>query len=333
MNLQERKEVLLWLGRYMLSKNEEWDQAKRKAQADNAWFTEPFIGQAIQNITTQFLTEKALDNAIAEYDLSNHIPKPKKVGIVMAGNIPLVGMHDLISVFLTGHYAHIKPSSKDFHLVNHLVNKLLQEWPQALPYFTIRERLTEVDAYIATGSNNTSRYFEYYFRNYPSIIRKNRTSVAILSGSETKEQLEALADDIQSYFGLGCRNITKLYVPAGYDFLPLLNALRKYDHLKDHNKYRNNMDYNLAIHILNNTYYMTNDSIVLVEDASFFSPISQLHYEFYTDGTELRNNLRHNETIQCIVSLEDVPFGQAQCPSLFDYADGVDTIQFLLSLS
>jgi hypothetical protein len=188
------------------------------------------------------------------------------------------------------------------------------------------------DAYIATGSNNSSRYFEYYFAKYPSIIRKNRTSAAILTGKETIEELEKLADDVYQFFGLGCRNVTKIFVPKDYDFVPLLNAFKKYDHLIDHHKYKNNYDYNLAIHILNKQYYMTNGSIILVENESPFSPISQLHYEYYTDENGVREKLKEDQNIQCIVSKKDIGFGEAQCPGVYDYADGVDTMEFLKSL-
>ncbi|HYM94807.1 MAG TPA: acyl-CoA reductase, partial [Chitinophagaceae bacterium] len=188
------------------------------------------------------------------------------------------------------------------------------------------------DAYIATGSNNTSRYFEYYFGKYPHIIRHNRTTVAILTGNETNEDLEKLADDVCLYFGLGCRNVTKIYVPKGYDFIPLLKAFKKYNHLTDHHKYKNNYDYNLTLQILNKKFYMTNDSILLVEGASLFSPISQLNYEYYTDKKALALSLKNHPDLQCIVGEGQVSFGQAQCPLVSDFADGVDTLRFLTTL-
>jgi hypothetical protein len=250
----------------------------------------------------------------------------------MAGNIPLVGFHDFFCVFLTGHHAMIKPSSKDEALITHLVNKLIEWNDEVEQFITISGMIKNCDAYIATGSNNSSRYFEYYFGKYPSIIRKNRTSVAILTGYETHEELKKLSDDVYQYFGLGCRNVTKIFVPKNYDFVPLLNAFKKYDHLADHHKYKNNYDYNLAIHILNNKYYMTNDSIILIENGSPFSPISQLHYEYYSNENELREKLKKDQSIQCIVSKKDIGFGEAQCPNVNDYADGIDTMKFLMSL-
>jgi hypothetical protein len=187
------------------------------------------------------------------------------------------------------------------------------------------------DAYIATGSNNSARYFEQYFSKYPSIIRKNRTSIAILDGTETNEKLEKLSDDIHVFFGLGCRNVTKIYVPENYDFFPLLQSFYQYKYFSDHHKYKNNYDYNLSIQLMNSRYYMTNESTLLVENDSFFSPISQLNYGFYSDKETLVGNLKNHQEIQCIVGL-DIPFGMAQQPGLNDYADGIDTLDFLINL-
>jgi hypothetical protein len=194
------------------------------------------------------------------------------------------------------------------------------------------ERLNNCDAYIATGSNNSGRYFDYYFGKYPHIIRRNRTSVAVLDGSETQEELDLLANDIQLYFGLGCRNITQLFVPREYDFLPLLNASRKYEHFLDFHKYKHNFDYHLALLIMGNRYYMNNDSLILTENESPFSPVSQVHYTFYDDKTQAENALENNGDIQCVVGHGHIPFGMAQSPSLNDYADGVDTMAFLMAL-
>ncbi|MFY7900242.1 MAG: hypothetical protein ACOVNY_08665 [Chitinophagaceae bacterium] len=196
------------------------------------------------------------------------------------------------------------------------------------------ENLKGCDAYIATGSNNTSRYFEYYFGKYPNIIRKNRTSIAILDGSETENELSLLADDIQLYFGLGCRNVTKLYVPNEYDFVPLLAALKKYHHFFEFHKYKHNYDYQLALLMLSNKFYMTNGSIVLAEEKSFFSPVSQINYEYYQleEENSLYQELQNNAAIQCVVGKKGISFGKAQKPSLQNYADGIDTMQFLTSL-
>jgi hypothetical protein len=188
------------------------------------------------------------------------------------------------------------------------------------------------DAYITTGSNNSSRYFEYYFGKYPHIIRRNRTSVAILQGDESSEDLEKLADDVYLYFGLGCRNVTKLFVPENYDFIPLLTAFKKYNYLADHQKYKNNYDYNLAILLLNKKFYMSNESILLAENISLFSPISQLNYEYYSNLNELETILTGNQDLQCLVGKNYLPFGNAQSPSIDDFADGINTLKFLSGL-
>lgn len=332
MHLSDRKDLLVQLGHYMLSNDEQWQQIQQRAFQYNNWFTPEFVQLAVKNIVDNFLTPEALQQLINQYALPDARAQPGKIGIVMAGNIPLVGFHDLLCVFLSGHIAVIKPSSKDEVLIKHLVQKLW-EWNEATKqYIIISEMLKSCDAYIATGSNNSSRYFEQYFSRYPHIIRKNRTSVALLTGRETTEELEKLADDVHQFFGLGCRNVTKLYVPQGYDFEPLLTAFKKYQHFIDHHKYKNNYDYQLAIQMLNHRYYMTNGSIVLTESDSPFSPVSQLHYEYYTDKEALLQQLSADENIQCIIAEGKTSFGQAQYPQICDYADGVDTMQFLLSL-
>lgn len=331
MNLQERKDLMVQLGRFMQTDDEAWQGAKQKATHENPWFLPEFIQLSVNNISGQFLAEEKLQSLIDRYQLTDN-PSPKKVGIVMAGNIPMVGFHDLLSTFMTGHYAAIKTSSKDDALIRFLVGKL-REWnPAAAPYLTINEMLKGCHAYIATGSNNSSAYFEYYFSKYPNIIRKNRTSVAVLTGHETTEELEALADDVYQYFGLGCRNVTKLYVPRNYNFEPLLNRFKKYNYLFDYQKYKNNYDYQLAIHLLNKKYYMSNGSLLLSEDKSPFSPISQLNYEYYDNLNDIKNSLEGNDAIQCVVGENGLPFGMAQKPGICDYADGVDTIEFLKDL-
>ncbi|HEV8506506.1 MAG TPA: acyl-CoA reductase [Chitinophagaceae bacterium] len=332
MILQDRIGLLSRLGNYMLSDDARWEQAKKKAFLQNGWFIPEFIELATKNIARKFLTENGLVEWAARYQVQNTNSKPRSIGIVMAGNIPLVGFHDLLSVFITGHRAIIKPSSKDEVLAKEVVDVLKNWEPLVNDLIRFSEMLKDCDAYIATGSNNTSRYFEYYFGKYPHIIRRNKTSVAVLSGNETGAELEALANDVYEFFGLGCRNVTKLYVPMGYAFEPLLAAFKKYTYLADHHKYKNNYDYNLALHMLNNKFYMTNGSILLIEDSPIFSPISQLNYEYYASSDELLSSLYHNQDIQGIVEKNHIPFGRAQSPGLFDYADGVDTMEFLQSL-
>lgn len=332
MNLQERIDLLSRLGEYILSGEPEWKQAKAKATIENGWFIPGFIELASNNIARQFLKKDILEKWIANYKLPTSNLKPQTVGIVMAGNIPLVGFHDLLCVFITGHRAMIKPSSRDQVLLRHLADKMISWNKEVNSLIIFSEMLKGCDVYIATGSNNTAAHFEYYFRKYPHIIRRNKTSVALLSGHETNEELEKLADDVYLYFGLGCRNVTKIYVPAGYDFVPLLSAFKKYNWLADHHKYKNNYDYNLALHILNKKFYMSNESLLLVEESSIFSPISQLNYEFYTDINALRSSLNESKEIQGIIGHDFLPFGSGQQPSINNYADGIDTISFLAQL-
>ena len=330
MKLQKRIDLLVQLGNYIKQNGEEWQTAKHTASIQNGWFTPEFINLAANNIVEQFLQEDKLKTWAAQYDLNNNIT-PKNVGIVMAGNIPLVGFHDFLCVFICGHKQTIKLSSKDNVLLKHLIQKLYT-WDEKLDdHISFAEMLKGCDAYIATGSNNTARYFDYYFSKYPSIIRHNRTSVAVLKGNETTAELEKLSDDIHVYFGLGCRNVTKIFVPEEYDFVPLLSSFHRYKYFADHHKYKNNYDYNLTIQLMNNRFYMTNDSTLLVKSNENFSPISQLNYDFYPELNSLLESLKNSDEIQCVAGIQ-IPFGQAQYPTLTDYADGIDTVDFLLTL-
>ncbi len=333
MNLQHRIDLLSRLGEYILSDDPAWQEAKEKAERENSWFIPEFVELSAITIARSFLQKDILQEWANQYELPE-IPTglPKTIGLVMAGNIPLVGFHDFLSVFVSGHKLLIKTSSKDQALIKHLVTKLAKWDSKVNDHVQFADMLKGCDAYIATGSNNSAGYFEYYFGKYPHIIRRNRTSVAILTGDETTEELLQLADDVFLYFGLGCRNVTKLFVPENYDFIPLLDAFRKYDHLADMHKYKNNYDYNLALHLLNKKFYMSTPALLLVEESSFFSPISQLHYEFYSKPENLADSLQNHPDLQCIVGRAYTPFGQAQCPSIRDYADAVDTMLFLKNL-
>ncbi|MEI8280726.1 MAG: acyl-CoA reductase, partial [Bacteroidota bacterium] len=309
--------------------DENWLEVQARAQRANAWFTKEHIEIAVKNIATEFLEPKKLETWVKKYLLPTHI---KTVGIVMAGNIPLVGFHDLLCGFVSGHNIHIKVSSKDEVLIKHVISKLIEWEPSVAEQVNIFDMIKGCNAYIATGSNNTARYFEQYFGKYPHIIRSNRTSVALLDGTETDEQLHALAGDIFLYFGLGCRNVTQINVPNGYDFKRLLDIFSSHDDIILHHKYKHNYDYYLAIYLLNKVPYLTNDSILLVENLVPFSAVSVLHYSYYNDKNKLIGSLQNNNDIQCIVGNGFVPFGMAQVPSLSDYADGVDTMVFFCSL-
>ncbi len=327
MNLQYRIDLLSKLGSYILSDDEEWAAAKERASQMNGWFIPEFIEMATNNIATKFLKLEILNDW--SKNIKSEILNIKSVGIVMAGNIPLVGFHDFLSVFISGHKSIIKASSKDETLIKHLCGKIIEWEKEAASFIQFEEMLKGCDAYIATGSNNSSRYFEYYFGKYPHIIRKNKTSVAVLTGKETPDEVEQLANDVYLYFGLGCRNVTKIYMPENYDFVPMLATFKKYNYLANHGKYKNNYDYQLAALIIGGKYYMSNESIILSENKSVFSPISQLNYEFYSNLDLLKTDLEKNTDLQCIVGKNFIPFGKAQCPLVDDYADRVDVLGFL----
>jgi hypothetical protein len=331
MNLQQRIDALVHVGQFIQTNHPNWKAAKERAHRENGWFTEDHIDTAAHNAVTAFLNRAVLESIAHQYQIERET-RPRKIGIVMAGNIPMVGLHDLIAVFLSGHQAAIKLSSKDAILIPALIQEITDQFLAAALYFEYPHLLKNCDAYIATGSNNSARYFEQYFGKYPHIIRKNRTSIALLRGQETPRELDQLADDIHQFFGLGCRNVTHLYVPRDYDFVPLLSAFKKYAHYRDHNKYKNNYDYQLAVLLLNHQYYMSSDSMVLVESQQHFSPIAQLHYWFYDHLDLLLEKFSTDDTIQCVIGTSEIPFGQSQSPRFTDYADGVDTMAFLQEL-
>jgi len=330
----DRTALMVRLGAYMRSGDPAWQEARAHAVAANSWFTEAWVDTAVDNIVSAFLDEDKLKAWAAAYAPPRAV---KTVGMVMAGNIPLVGFHDFLCGFISGHRLVLKLSSKDEVLLRHLAGKLSEWAPETKDSVILSDMLKGCDAYIATGSNNSARYFEQYFGRYPHIIRRNRTAVAVLTGAETPEALQELAKDVFTYFGLGCRNVTQLCVPEGYDFAPLLEVFSAYGGLTEHHKYRNNYDYHLAIYLLNKVPCLTNGSLLLVENELPFSAVSVLHYRYYNDKPALIETLSERNDIQCIAGNDAddsrlVPFGQTQRPSLTDYADGVDTMHFLSSL-
>ena len=302
------------------------------SQSHNGWFTPEQVYFAI-NSWAKALTEENLDKWLSQYDLSN--VKPKTVGLILAGNIPLVGFHDFLSVLISGHKVLVKTSSNDQHLIKFLAKYLISVNPEIENYITFTDgKLENFDAVIATGSNNTARYFEFYFKDKPSIIRKNRNSVAVLTGNETHEDLVNLGEDIFRYFGLGCRNVSKLFVPKGYDFQPFFKAIYEYKDVIFYEKYSNNYDYNKAVFLMSNFKLLDNEFLTLKEDSSYASPISSVFYEYYESLEEIKEQLENNsEQIQCIVSKDivenPIAFGETQKPNLWDYADNVDTLAFL----
>lgn len=329
--LQDRINNLLQLRDYMRSDNEEWRHIQELAERNNAWFIADFITVAIDSICSEYLDEAKLLAFSSFVKTAEDCGNTKNIGIVMAGNIPLVGFHDMLCVYLSGHTAQIKLSSKDDTLMKQVI-LMLRQIDGNPTCLQIHQMIKHCDAYIATGSNQSANVFAQYFGKYPHIIRPSKTSVAVLDGTEDLEELEALADDVYLYFGLGCRNITKLYVPMDYDFVPLLNAFKKYDELKHHNKYRNNFDYQLALYILNNQQYMSNESVLIVQHESVFSPVSVLHYEEYQDKNQVKITLEQDPHIQAICGHDYLPFGACQTPAISDFADGINTVAFLNSL-
>jgi hypothetical protein len=330
MNLQTRlNSFFLLKDRLLDPNNEALIQAKATAYNQNSWFLPDFIEKAISQIAHQFLTKEALMEWTATYPQIADKMTHKKVGIVMAGNIPFVGFHDLLSTLIAGHTAVVKLSTKDTVGMEYIINTLIEIAPQWKAHIIVQSHLKDCDAYIATGSNNTSRYFEQYFGKYPHIIRSNKTSIAILDAGESRTDLDLLADDMMLYFGRGCRNVTQVWVPEGYDFIPLLNALKKYNYIIDEHKYRHNYDYQLALLMMTRQFYMDTNAILLSENPSPFAAIAQIHYQFYTPS---QTPIVNPTEIQCIVGKGGLSFGSLQKPSLQQYADGVDTLAFLTSL-
>lgn len=330
MNLQARIKGFVTLGAQLSDPNNSpLISAKDEAYRQNAWFLPEFIDQAIQQISQQFLKEAILLEWTSKYPSIADQPTHFKVGIVMAGNIPLVGFHDLLSTLIAGHTAVVKRSSKDQILMDFIIASLIDINPEFADVILVQEQLKNCDAYIATGSNNASNYFDYYFGKFPHIIRKNKTSIAILDGQETPQELAALADDCMLYFGMGCRNVTQIWVPEGYDFIPFLDALKKYNYLLDQHKYKHNYDYQLALLMMSKQFYMDSGGVLLSENPSPFAAISQIHYQFYPMNHPPSFNL---EEIQCVVGRKHQLYGSLQQPKIDQYADGVDSLSFLSGL-
>ncbi len=297
----------------------------------NKWFTPGNVRMALEAIANQ-LTEENLLKWVSSYPGLREKPAEIRIGIIMAGNIPLVGFHDFISVLMTGNSLVAKTSSKDAGLIKFISDIICSTEPSFRKLISFTEgTLSDFDAVIATGSNNSSRYFEYYFGKYPHIIRKNRNSIAILEGNEPETDLEKLGTDIFSYFGLGCRNVSKIYVPSGYNINSLSVQWKKYSDVINHSKYANNYDYYKAIYLVNRDPFEDFGYLLLKEDKRIASPVAVLFYEFYESYETLKQQTGLlKDSIQCTVSKNDVSFGTAQMPQLWDYADGIDTIEFIL---
>ena len=354
MQLQERINAFVSLGQFLgqfptqaeTSKKEDlpfndafYDRMLSQIQTakhGNGWFTEDNIHFACKS-WSEALSEENLNRWMSSYNISENASS-KTVGLIMAGNIPLVGFHDFLTVLLSGHRVIAKLSSNDKALLPFLAEYLVAVAPELKENIRFsEEKLAGFDAVIATGSNNSARYFEYYFGKYPHIIRKNRNSVAVLTGNETPEQMIALSDDVYQYFGLGCRNVSKIYLPKDYNFDAFFNGMYAWKSVINNHKYINNYDYNKAVYLMSNIKLLDNEFLLLKEDTGFSSPISVVFYETYNDLAAVQATLsEEKENIQCVVStaglVGELGFGEAQSPQLWDYADGVDTMEFLLKL-
>lgn len=326
------------LAEHLLANKSHWHSVFEKAQRENQWFTAENCEMSLQAIIDNYMNPEKLETWLKKYEIP---PKPtqKNIGLVLAGNLPLVGFHDILCVLACGHTPQIKYATKDTVLTKYLVHQLQLLDNEHL--FSIIEApiLKKFDAIIATGSTNTGRYFEYYFRKVPHIIRKNRVSVAVLTGKETEAEIALLGTDIFSYFGLGCRNVSKIFVPTHFDFTFFLDNLQDFDVVMLHHKYKNNYDYNRSLLLLNQTEHYAADHIMVTCNAQVSAPTSVLHYQFYENEDELTDLiLDQYSDIQCIVSNPKrydgncIAFGQAQYPQLWDYADNTDTMQFLLNI-
>lgn len=323
------------LGKLLTNPTDILGNAFYTAESTNAWFTAENIKKSILSFA-EMLNEADLAIWFKSIKFST---TPKKVGLILAGNIPLVGLHDVLSVLATGNIALIKLSSADDKLIKAVIAELVKIEPAFEDKIEYVERLKDFDAVIATGSNNSSRYFDYYFSKVPNIIRKNRNSVAVLDGSESFEDIQKLGNDIFDYFGLGCRNVSKIYFPKGYDIANFYEGVESFQPIINHFKYNNNYDYNKSIYLVNAAKHFDNGFLLLKEDENLTSPLAVLFYEEYEQLQALEDKLKNqSENIQCVISksplsLNTFSFGQSQHPKLWDYADNVNTVEFLNGLN
>lgn len=325
------------LGKRLAAPDEALMEVIETERQHNAWFTPESVLQAVK-ANGRMLKSNDLAQWLGAYTLGE--ANNKKIGLVLAGNIPLVGFHDVLCVLASGNTALIKASSQDARLIKYVLGLLVEIDGSYADRFSFVERLVDFDAIIATGSNNTSRYFEYYFGKVPNIIRKNRNSIALLTGNESTEELHALGHDIFDYYGLGCRNVSKVLVPEGYNFVPFFEAIEDFNPIINHHKYNNNYDYNKSIYLVNRDEHLDNGFLLLKQDERLVSPLAVLFYDTYSDLQSAQTLLQEQSAqLQCIVSTaplqtqnQVVGFGQSQHPQLWDYADNVDTMEFLTKL-
>lgn len=327
-------EAFVSLGKALNAQKSSWESWAAEARAYNQWFIPESIVNALESIV------KMLERHKLESWLERYVPveTPKNVGVVMAGNIPMVGFHDMMTVLLSGHKLHAKVSSQDPVLIKNIASLLTDLAPEFSERIDFVEKMNGMDAVIATGSDNSARYFNYYFSGIPHIIRRNRSSIAVLNGKETTDELRKLGKDIFTYFGLGCRNISKVYVPENYDWTVFFEAIEEFSHVGHHHKYHNNYDYNKSVYLINSVLHKDNGFLLLTESKELVSPLSVLFFEQYVTVDGLTASLEAwKEKVQAVSSAdawfpESIPFGTAQCPDPWEYADGVDTMQFLTGI-
>jgi hypothetical protein len=333
MNIERRITAFAALGDFVLKNPVSLQEIVNKTFIYNTWFTIDNINQALQNIAIEFLNKEKLENWISGYGSKITTHDTKTIAIVAAGNIPMVAFHDILCVLISGNKLQLKLSEKDQYLLPFLLEQLINIEPDFKELISIQFKLEKFDAIIATGSNNTAKHFAYYFGKYKNIIRRNRNSVAILTGEETKEDIENLGHDIFDYFGLGCRNVSKIFVPEKYDLYSLKDGLTKHIGVNQHNQYMNNLDYQRTLYLMNQTPLIDIDFINIVENNSLHSPISCLHVERYKTLEDVKKNIaEQTENIQCVIGKGYLEFGKSQQPGLSDYADNVDTMEFILNL-
>jgi hypothetical protein len=335
MKLDDRIEAFVKLGKALRAIDADtWASLLQRARNENSWFTEDSVTAAF-NSTNRYLDESSLRKWTSGYTLTP--VQPKTVAVVMAGNLPLVGFHDFLSVLISGHSLLIKLSSKDKVLPLFIAEKLVAIEPKFQSLIRFEEQLKNFDAVIATGGDNAARYFHFYFGKYPNVIRKNRTSCAVIKGNESNEELEALGRDIFSYFGLGCRNVSKIFIPKNYHVATLLDRWEGFKEIINHHKYNNNYDYQKSILLVNGIHFYDNGFLLMQESTRLVSPIAVLYYERYEDESDLALKITESkDKLQCIVGKmtpASIPFGQAQSPTLWDYADQIDTLKFLEGLN
>lgn len=339
MTLPDRIIILNTLGDRLKTyiENGEMESVFRQMKNQNAWFTEDFVKKSVISIADTFLQKDKLTKFANSYEIPES-QAVKTIGIVAAGNIPAVSFHDILCIFLSGNKALIKLSSTDAVLIQFIVSELFRIDERTKEFLEIGQRLNEVDALIATGSDNTAQHFEYYFSKIPNIIRRNRTSVSVLTGNESRIDLSNLGNDIFSYFGLGCRNVSKLFVPKGYDFVPFFESIEYWNTILLHHKYNNNYDYNKSIYLVNQDKHYDNGFLLVKESDQLVSPLGVLFYEEYDSPQALQETLKSQESkIQAIVGntgeIEgEIMFGTAQTPNINQFADNVDTMDFLVGI-